>query len=293
MRARSLALTMLLALPALPAPGAPGAPRSAAATEQIRLEHIQAAEVVRWLDEAWLADQGVRPERQEPVPGLPAPGDTSPFRATGLPSGLYAWTVDAGKNSLAITGSPDGIRELQSWLRLLDIPVRRVRLSVRVVRPDAARLAQLKRLLPDLNREQLPGSGDRGEAMASAFDRKLLPEIEALPVLIASEMEVANNRPVYLRWPGDSPGGTKDAKDAGAAAGPVVAAVLPRVNGDGTVTLQVWLKTFDKSGAAPMTMLRRVAAGEGILVAPHAAQPALVVTVREQGQESGGSARSN
>jgi hypothetical protein len=55
-----------------------------------------------------------------------------------FPVGLHAWTIDGQANSLVFTGEPTAIDQMRRIIRLIDVPPRKIRLHVRVLKPDAA-----------------------------------------------------------------------------------------------------------------------------------------------------------
>jgi hypothetical protein len=230
---RALWLVLML-LPSLPA-------RGAEKTVLLRLHHLQAADV-----EA----------------RLPAGPD-------GLvPQGITAWTVDERRNALSVTGSEAGIQEFQRVLRLVDVPVGRVRLSVRFVRIDPSELPAFG--LP-MEGGVLPVQYTAG--FTALTDRRQVAALEGRPAVFQSELQVAHNRPLHVRWPADQ------------AARGVQATVVPLVNADASVTLLFSTREPGTVASTPapsgIVALRRLPVGAAGVILPRTPGPALVVTVRE------------
>jgi len=244
MRIPWLPLTLLLAAPSW----------AADKTVMIRLRHVPAIEVERNL---------ARGAFRSGVVGEPRDQDYSSL----VPPGITAWTVNDRGNALSVTGSEEAIRSLTRIIHLIDVPTRHVRLSVRVVRLDAADLVWLKA-------EPLPGSlpGKQPADSWASLTGNQAASLEAREALAATEMSVTSNLPLHLLWPGNlnQP--------------PEPAAVQPRVNGDGTVTL-----FLPRSGHASSLMpvagetlvVRRVAPGQGVVLFSRALGTALMINVRE------------
>jgi hypothetical protein len=231
MRALWLALTLLTALPA----------RGADRTVLLRLHHLQAAEVDA---------------------RLPAGPD-------GLvPQGITAWTVDERRNALSVTGSEAGIQEFQRVLRLVDVPVGRVRLSVRFVRIDSRDVPALG---PMMEGGILPGGPTAG--CTALTDRRQVAALEGRPAVFQSDLQVGHNRPLHVRWPADQ------------AAHGIRATVVPRINADGSVTLLFSTRepgtVADTPAPSGMIVLRRLPPGAAGVLLPRTPGPALVVSVRE------------
>src|SRR5689334_2694698 len=120
MRVSILALLLILAIPAV----------AADRTETIPLRFISVVELERLLDHAPAAAAAIRND---------GPGDQRGL----MPGGISAWTVDATRNRLAVTGSDEAIRELNGIVALLDVPPRQIRLSASVMLLDADAVRKL------------------------------------------------------------------------------------------------------------------------------------------------------
>src|SRR6266581_4322539 len=94
--------------------------RAAADTVLIPLHHLRVTEVERQL----LPDDDRRP-----VPGPRA----APAERGLISAGITAWTADERRNAFEVTGTDEGIQSFRQIIRLLDVPARQVRLSLRVL----------------------------------------------------------------------------------------------------------------------------------------------------------------
>jgi hypothetical protein len=193
--------------------------------------------------------------------------------STGLPfsPGILAWTADDRRNTVTVTGSETAIQRFRELVRLIDIPKPRIRLAVRLLRIERADLRGLN-LEPIAGLETLaPHAGVAGAA--TFLTREQVAALEARPALRTTEMTVANQQPLHLGW------------ETGPEALPALARIIPRVNGDGSVTLSLTLSEqhpVDPRGApAELVVLRRLPAGTAVALLPRAPDVALLVTVRE------------
>jgi hypothetical protein len=188
-----------------------------------------------------------------------------------VPAGILAWTVDERRNSVSVTGSEAAIREFRKLVRLIDVPKPQVRLAVRMVRIEPSDLRALD-LQPAVGVEPL--AFDTGVAGASTFlSREQVTALEARPVLRATQMTVSNQQPLHLRWV------------VGTEMLPALASIVPRVNGDGSVTLMITLREVHprtpQSGPSDLVVLRRLPVGTAVAMLPRTPNVALLVTVRE------------
>jgi hypothetical protein len=244
MRALWLPLTLLLA----------SSSWAADKTVLIPLHHVSAGEVERSLTRGAL---------RSGVVGTPIEQEG----ASLIPPGVTAWTVDERRNGLQVTGSEEGIRSLTQIIDLIDVPARRVRLSLRVVRLDAPDLAWLKaEPLPD----SLLGRQSAGFVVLPTGGQ--LAFLEAHEALAAADMNVASNLPLHLAWPGNlnQPPAPTD--------------VIPRVNGDGTVTLffpRTGLSSAPLAGGGATLVTRRVEPGRTVVIFSRTLGTALVIKVSE------------
>lgn len=159
-----------------------------------------------------------------------------------IPKAISAWAVDARKNTLSVTGSDEAIGQLKQIVRLLDIPARQVRMRVHLVQLDAAAAAALQ-----VRPEVLDRDGMVTLTLTKAEDRKLL---EARSALLSTDLNVTNNRMLYLRVPGAA---AEEARSA---------SLIPRVNGDGSITViasALLTKNFDDG---KISVVFRVASGQ-------------------------------
>jgi hypothetical protein len=244
MRALWLPLTLLLASSA----------RAAEKTVLIPLHHVQASMFERYL---------MPGEERSAFPGGVVRGQSHSL----VPDEITAWTIDARRNALSVTGSEDGIADLKRIIELIDVPTGRVRLSVKVVRLDPQDMNHL-------NTERLPPLLPGGEPtdFVAALTEPQAASFGSREALAAAELTVASNFPLHFAWPGNANQRSQPTE------------VLPRVNGDGTVTLY-----SPRSGPSPagtplageMIVARRIIPGHGVLIYSHGLGTALVVKVRE------------
>jgi hypothetical protein len=211
-------------------------------SEVIRLEHAAAADVL-----ATLIPEGSKLNEAGRV-GL-------------IPAGLSGLSISSAK-ALSVSGTGEAIRKLRELIRLVDIPRQIVRLRVWLIegaKPEG--LAQ----------DVAVGQSDGGVFYVAVMDE---PARQALlagarRTHLQAELECGNNGTARLFRPGADP------RDA------TFAAVTPRINGDGTVTLLVPLKgaLVPPANEAGPTVLRRLPSGGTMLVAPREGGLALVVSV--------------
>jgi hypothetical protein len=117
-------------------------------------------------------------------------------------------------------------------------------------------------------------SFDVGVAGASTFlTREQIAALEARPALRSTEMTVSNLQPLHMRWA------------AGPEASPALLSIVPRVNGDGSVTLKVSLTEVHPQtphrSPTDLVVLRRLPAGAAVAMLPRTPNVALLVAVRE------------
>jgi len=225
--------------------------REAADTVLVPLHHLPVTEVERQL-----------------LPGeehAPLPGALAARAERGLiPAGVTAWTADERRNAFEVTGTDEGIQSFRQIIRLLDVPARQVRLSLRVLPLVAGSLHGLSAVpVP-------PGTpGWHPSDSFAMANRDQLAVLERQAALSSSEMTVTSSHPLHLLWgePQNHP--------------PAPATVLPRVNGDGTVTLLLSPPGPSSAGREGVMVLRHVAPGQGAVVLSRTLGAVLVVEVRE------------
>jgi hypothetical protein len=277
MRASLLAFALLPALPA-----------AAAVTEEIPLRYLSVVQAEQALlgftarsplparQARNLDELDIFPGFVDPVTGnwyLPGfvqaarvrPDDPASHRRSLVPDGITAWTVDPQRNTLAATGEPEAVEGLKRLLRLLDVPPRRVRLAARVLQLDPEALAglELHQLRLDVGIDP-PGAPPAGRE-AAVLRTAVLTEAQAAALaaraarrFVETEMTVVNNGSLRLEWPqaADRPSG--------------FSAVVPRVNGDGTITVfaPVVLRPAADGKAAAHSLfgVRRLASGQTALM---------------------------
>lgn len=291
---RMLCPSLLLALVLVP-------PAHAAnTTRTIKLRFVPVAEAERVIlnlrsvsaedPKAGNANRAVFPGLIDPATGttyqLPDPagnggrlGEPTGKNVRGLlPAGILAITANERQKALVVTGSRKAIEELQKLVRLVDIPRRQVRVSVRVVDVDPA---ALQKTFPE--REMFVAQGVTAVATLDAKQQaELLGVVRETSV--ETTADVVNNRPLRLFWP------------AGKNTGEGQAALVPRVNGDSSVTLLVAM-SLTETGADNLpkvhevTALRRVDAKHAMLVVPTAASLCLLVEARVLAEDKNSKAR--
>ena len=261
MRLLLIPAALLLVLASAPA-------RSADKTERIPLRFIAATEL-----EWFLTDGGQRNEAKglDELKVLPQEGGSSKLdviypgfpigRGLGLvPPGIGGWAVDTRGNVLSVTGTEEGIEQLKRIIRLLDIPPQRMRLSVRALKADAK------------VRETLRGDAgiQVGEGSVWVADQGQRQALEARPSVFSTAMVVSNNRVMHVRHPGE-------------AGEPVVSAmIMPRINGDGSITLIMPLRMLRPGEAKPdaggFVAFRRIPSGGTVVVLLEKQNLAWVIT---------------
>jgi hypothetical protein len=255
MRAILLPLVFLLATPAL----------AAVRTEEIRFKHHPAIDFERML----LAAQwpGLDLSRAPVAPGeQPARSSSGVVAQSLLPEGIVAWSVDAERNSLSVTGEAEAVEQVKSIVRLIDVPARRIRLSVTAFRPDAPTAGQL--------RAELSGEPEAGKFASVVVDDAKVRLIEAKPPLAGTEATVGNSRPLSVRLPWE--------KDQPASPG----LFIPKLNGDGslTVTAAVNVLTVQKGqppSARQFTAVRLLGKGQGWILGSGAPDVAWLIVFRD------------
>ncbi len=183
-----------------------------------------------------------------------------------VPAGITAWTVDERHNALVVTGNEAALGEFQHFVRLIDTPKGRVRLAVRWLDLDARE----RRQMADA---PVGGVTETASVGVTALLRKeQIAAWEARPAIAASEMVVSNNYPLHLRWPA-SPG-----------VPPVMATVMPRVNGNGTVTLFFSFNepriVKEAALGTTFTVVRRLPTGTAALAVPRPGSLTLLVVIQ-------------
>jgi type II/III secretion system protein len=240
MRIHWLPLIVLLATPY----------RAAADAVLIPLHHLRVTEVERQL---------LPVDDRRAMPGaLGAPAERGL-----IPTGVTAWTADERRNAFEVTGTDEGIQAFKQIVQLLDVPSAQVRLSVRVLPLTAGGLQGLAAVpVPP----EAPGWLPADSFALTTGDQFAV--LERQTALSSSEMTVTSNHPLHLLW------------EQGPGQPPVPATVLPRVNGDGTVTLLIWRLGLPSAVPVGAIVLRHLA-GQGAVVLSPTLGTALVVTVRE------------
>lgn len=232
-----LVFAVLLAAPA----------RSEDRTETIRFQYLTALEAQEQL--------------LDPVEDLPR-GKIRPFvvdRGAGrhglIPAGIKALSVDERGNALLVTGEAGAIQQLQRILRLLDIPRRVLRLTVRTARIPLADLA------PE-NRKPVEEAGI-GSLILTDMGRKAA---ELAPASLTTTLLVSNNRALHLILP----------RVNGQQALPL--SVVPRINGDNSVTLIISSRERrEPEAGSGVLVLHRVGAGETMALSGGPIRETLVI----------------
>jgi hypothetical protein len=231
-------------------------------TEVIPLRFVAASDVDRMVFPA------------EPAGGFGNPGPLPSVRGLGfsevIPKGVAAWSIDPRTNRITVVGSQEGIREVKNLVRLLDIPPRQVRLTVRQFSTDEALLQKLA----ELDKAQAPIGVPRPEPLSASILRGELPAALRERVTERVSLTTPNNIPAYVRG-----------EEAGSMRTQI--RVVPRVNGDGTVTTFVRLARTEPGDRRPnkvtadLTGLRRLSVGETLLLLTEGSKTGLAVTVEE------------
>ena len=224
-------------------------------TEQIRFRYASAVEVERIFEPTSLAPPGT--------------GGLGGVRAL-IPPGISAWTVDAQRNILSVTGEPEAIESLKNIVRLLDVPARQIRLEVRQLNLDDGVIRRLMARLRPLGGDAVV-DGQPAE-VAAMLEGEELREVETKGARPSINAVVSNNRPLRVRW----------AKEGNL---PTVAMrVTPRLNGDSSVTLFMQSEAAPPAvqGDAPALVLavRRLAVGQGAVFALRGTEALFLVTAR-------------
>jgi hypothetical protein len=223
-------------------------------TVLIPLHHVPAGEVERSLTRGAL---------RSGVIGTPIEQDY----ASLIPPGITAWTVDERRNGIRVTGSEEGIGSLTRIIELIDVPARHVQLSVRVVRLQPG---DLNRFEADPPFTPAPGTGPAEYPVVPS--REQVADLEAREARAATELTVANNHPLHLAWPGSQNQPSQPA------------IVMPRVNGDGTVTLYLQrsaVAAAEMPVAGQTIVMRRVAPGQMVVVISPRLGTTLLLKVRD------------
>ena len=180
-----------------------------------------------------------------------------------LPAGISAWTADPTNQSLWVTGTEAAVQQVEKIVRLLDIPTRRVRLHARAVEIDAAQA------------EALFG-GDKGlkdgEFVARSLSGDDLRRTLLLPARVDTRVPTANNHPLKLRLPRRGVGES------------IHVELLPRLNGDGTLTLITTAVTPPGDGKQldEARVLRRIESGTALAIQ---ASPEIAWVFTYEGEE--------
>jgi hypothetical protein len=230
MRSYSTLFALAAMLTALPA-------HAADRSEVIPLSYLQAAEL-----DQFLANGGSQTGPFGGGPALGARGLGGNKNRSFIPSGIQAWAVDERKNALTVTGDEEAIEQLKRIVRLLDIPARQIRMTVRLVELDRTDARAL--------RERPEAATREGVTILTLTKPADVKPLQERPALLASQLQVSNNRMLHLRLP--------------AAAGEARhASLIPRVNGDGAITL---IATALLPGAAPQLLFRMPSGQTGVVL---------------------------
>ena len=102
---------------------------------------------------------------------------------------VAAWSADARRNGLWVTGSDEAIGSLKNILRLLDIQPRELRLTLRIARLDPAAVPaeKLKDAVP---------AGLDGDLLALVEGNG--PALQLGETIVSSELPVPNNGQVGI-----------------------------------------------------------------------------------------------
>jgi hypothetical protein len=217
---------------------------AAGRTEVIRLTFLPAAEL----------DQFLTAAPADPQYGFGG-GLGSPRASKGIddkdrpdliPKGIAAWAVDARKNAVSVTGSDEAIGQFKKIVRLLDVPARQIRIAARMVELDPAEVAALR-----ARPETQVGEGVTLTTLTRSEDRKRL---EALPALFSTTLQISNNRVLHMRVPSVA---GEDSRRA---------SLVPRVNGDSSLTIIASGLIASKPGSKDYPLLLRVSTGQSVVV---------------------------
>jgi hypothetical protein len=230
-------LALSLALLALPA-------AAADRTEEIRLQYISAGDLMTFLLPRPAHEQGG--------------GLGGPDRPRGLVPVGIAGLATPSAGVLSASGSEEAIQQLRNIIRLVDIPRRRIRLSVRLIEPQPE---ELNRIVKDVAVGKADGSAVKVGVLDEDGRNRILAR--AQKTLLQADLVCANGATARLLWP----------EDPSNAAFP---ALTPRVNGDGTITLTVPARP--DPAAKELIVLRRISSGQTLVVAREEGGPTLVVT---------------
>lgn len=162
-----------------------------------------------------------------------------------LPEGIVAFAADPQAATVSATGSAEALAGLHKIIRLIDIPKRRIRWTIKAVSQDE-KLKAAVAAVPDL---------DALEAERIARDAE-----KCGGLLFEAALTSTNSQPVRLFAPKATPGQQK-------------LSLQVRVNGDQSVTL-ILTNSENKSVAA-----RRVASGTSVLLVPEG-KTAFLVTAQ-------------
>jgi hypothetical protein len=207
-------MTGLLSLIALPA---------AAATERIPLTFASPTVMVQLLTNT-----------------LPSPGSGGLGGRGLLAEGISALAATTSPNALVVDGAPEAIEHLRQIIRLIDIPPRKIRLSVRVF-PKGNIPFDPKNVTIHNDRRTPPTAQLSETEVATLLKNAPAP-------LIQAQVEGNNNEPALFAW--TPPGKQRE-----------TATVVPRVNGDDSVT--VFLRSGNQPGShvkLPVKQLKDVVA---------------------------------
>jgi Bacterial type II/III secretion system short domain len=190
------------------------------------------------------------------------PGDALRTGSLVLPAGLLAWTVDARQNTITVTGSDDAIQALKEAIRILDVPPIHIQVAVRRLRADDPAVTALA---------PLPPAGAKDAPHGVLLSPEQSTALEARPAVESATLDTNNNVPVRLKQTGAQGRSLS------------LVTVVPRVNGDDTVTLMVSISEAAGeagAGASPVVTLARVPAGRAVLVVPGTAATVLMIRAR-------------
>jgi hypothetical protein len=176
-----------------------------------------------------------------------------PLKDALLPKGIIAWAADTRANSLAVTGTAEGLNSVKQVLRLLDIPPRQIRISVSTPRLDEGLLKEL---------QQTTAPDEDGLWAIPLTDAAHQARVKAAPGGPSASLVTSNNAPMRMRIRGED--------------GPFVS-LTPRLNGDNTITFAAPGEDFGKA-AGGLLVLRRVPSGLPLLVTGKGVEGILVIS---------------
>jgi len=179
---------------------------------------------------------------------------------TKVPRGITALTANDRDRVLTVSGSEEAIVQVKNLVRLVDIPPRQIQVTVRGLELKPAPL-------PDdvlnLGNSEIKVTAPLSPEQLAAVEGRVRASV------LTVDITCSNNRPVRLFWPKKDPLQLTE--------------VIPRVNGDGTVTLFMPMQART-DGKEPeersLFALRRIRSGETVLLALEGSTKAVLLSAR-------------